>query len=95
MAREASIAEELIQCVEGVGIVHILDELEWYDIVLLYVKACESIGREPKRVEKGLIPRSALDSRLRENLRRLGLMEDDDPERRGLLDEDDDRLNDL
>ena len=92
MPEEQSIAEELIQGVEAVGIVHILDELDWYDIISLYIKACRSVGREPVRVSKYDVPRHIVDRQLREDLMVLDLMEDDDPERNGLLDEDDSRL---
>lgn len=92
MREKPSIAEELIQSVEAVGIVHILDELDWYDIISLYTKACRSIGREPARVSKHDVPRHILNRQLREDLMVLDLMEDDDPERNGLLDEDNSRL---
>ena len=96
MPRSAlDIAEGFINCIEVAGIVHVLDDLEWFDIVDEYVQACEVVGREPRKVPKGDIPRNGICRQLRQDLMMLELMEDDDPEKEGLLDDDDERLADL
>ncbi len=95
MRTPEQIAPKLVECVESVGILHILDELDWNDIVDLYVEACKMLGRDHRRVQKEDVPRNYLSRQLREDLMMLDLLEEDDPERNGLLDEDDERLVDL
>jgi len=45
------VVQEFVEDMEGVGLEHVRDELDWPNLIVTYLHACEVLDREPQKID--------------------------------------------